>query len=245
LVKVVGEDAGILNGRGAVITGASGGLGQAIALELGRHGCRLLLVGRNEGRLGAVSDEVGRVAPFVACHLADFEKADAAEGIASRAAETLEAVDILVNCAGVFPVASLKETAPSDFDSCFSVNVRTPFLLMKYFAPAMAERGWGRIVNIGSSSAYGGFRDTAIYCGSKHALLGLSRSLFQELKSDGIRVYCLSPGSIQTEMGRKVRGQTYETFMRADDVARYLTFMISFDAEMISEEVRLNRIQVQ
>jgi NAD(P)-dependent dehydrogenase (short-subunit alcohol dehydrogenase family) len=241
----VAERSTILDGRSAVVTGASGGLGRAIALELALHGCRLLLVGRNESRLTTVGEEVARIAPDTALHLSDFVEVDAAEHLAARAADTLGSVDILVNCAGVFPVASLKESAAQDFDTCFAVNVRTPFLLMKHFAPAMAERGWGRIVNIGSSSAYGGFRDTAVYCASKHALLGLSRALFQELKGQGVRVFCLSPGSIQTEMGKKVRGQTYETFMSPQEVARYLTFIISFDAEMISEEIRLNRVNVQ
>ena len=154
-------------------------------------------------------------------------------------------VNVLVNSAGIFPVSSLGESSPEDFDRCFDVNVRAPFVLMQRLGTAMAERGWGRIVNIGSSSAYAGFKDTAIYCASKHALLGLSRALFQELKGSGVRVYCLSPGSIQTEMGKLVRGQVFETFMRPEEVARYLAFMISFDAEMISEEVRLNRVIVQ
>lgn len=240
-----GEPSTILVGKNAVVTGASGGLGRAIALDLARRGCHLLLVGRNESRLKAVGEEVARVTSGSALQVADFSEADAAERVAARAADTLGTVDILVNCAGVFPVGALNESEAQDFDTCFSVNVRTPFLLMKHFAPAMSERGWGRIVNIGSSSAYAGFRDTAVYCASKHAMLGLSRSLFQELKGTGVRVFCLSPGSIQTEMGKKVRGQTYETFMTPEEVARYLAFVISFDAEMISEEIRLNRINVQ
>jgi NAD(P)-dependent dehydrogenase (short-subunit alcohol dehydrogenase family) len=244
-VNTLNERSTILEGRKAVVTGASGGLGRAIALELARQGCPLLLVGRNESRLKAVSDEVARVGPRPMLHVADFTDAGAAERIAGRAAETLGSVDILVNCAGVFPVASLKESGAAGFDECFSVNVRTPFLLMQHLAPGMADRGWGRIVNIGSSSAYAGFPNTSVYCASKHALLGLSRALFHEFKGRGVRIFCLSPGSIQTDMGRKVPGQTYETFMRPDEVARYLTFIISFDAEMISEEVRLNRVNVQ
>jgi NAD(P)-dependent dehydrogenase (short-subunit alcohol dehydrogenase family) len=241
----VDEQSSALKGRRAVVTGASGGLGRAIALELACRGCQLLLVGRNQARLDAVVNDVARAGGQAALQVADFTDEKAAERVAARAGETLGSVDILINCAGVFPVASLAETSIADFDACFVVNVRTPFLLMKHFAPAMAQRGWGRIVNVGSSSAYAGFPEASVYCASKHALLGLSRALYQELKKSGVRVFCLSPGSIQTEMGRKVRGQLYETFMRPDEVARYVTFVMSFDAGMISEEVRLNRLNVQ
>ena len=154
-------------------------------------------------------------------------------------------VDILINCAGLFPINSIKESALEDFQTCFAVNVQAPFLLCKHLAGPMAERGWGRIVNIGSSSAYAGFQNTAIYCASKHALLGLSRSLYQELKNCGVRTFCLSPGSIQTEMGNRVPGQVFETFIRPEEAAKYLVFMISFDGEMISEEVRLTRVIIQ
>ncbi len=236
----------ILKGCTALVTGASGGLGKAIALELAVQGCRLLLHGRSRDRLQATRDEIARGAGAdVRVHVSDLANPGAAEALAKEAQATLGQVDILINCAGIFSVASLAESTAEDFDACFAINVRAPFVLMKQLAPGMVERGWGRVVNIGSSSAYAGFANTSIYCASKHALLGLSRSLFNELKATGVRVFCLSPGSIQTEMGKQVRGQTYETFMRPEEVARYVSFMMSFDAEMISEEVRLNRVIVQ
>ena len=228
-----------------LITGTSGGLGRAIAQALAEQGCRLFLTGRDAEELARTQASVTGIAPEAHIHVTDLVDALAVEELARRSIEMMGQVDILVNCAGIFPVASLEESTVEDFDRCFAVNVRAPFVLIRRLTPGMAERGWGRIVNIGSSSAYSGFRDTSIYCASKHALLGLSRSLFQELKGRDVRVYCLSPGSIQTEMGRKVRGQIFETFIRPEEVARYLTFIISFDAEVISEELRLNRVVIQ
>jgi NAD(P)-dependent dehydrogenase (short-subunit alcohol dehydrogenase family) len=228
-----------------LITGASGGLGRSIALELASHGCQLFLTGSNPARLSATRADLGTTTAGTDSWVADLADPSAVEEVARRAVETMGRVDILINSAGVFPVSPLEQSSPEEFDRCFAVNVRAPFLLMRWLGVTMAERGWGRIVNIGSSSAYAGFPGSAVYCASKHAVLGLSRALFQELKGRGVRVYCLSPGSIQTEMGKKVRGQLFETFMRPEEVARYLTFMISFDAEMISEEVRLNRVNVQ
>ncbi len=235
----------ILKDRTALITGASGGLGAAIAKELASQGCRLFLTGRDRQRLAATGDAVRIIAPSVHEHVADLANAASLEAMVGHALETIGPIDILVNCAGIFPVQPLEQCTMEEYDQCLAVNVRAPFYLIRQFAPLMAKRGWGRVVNIGSSSAYSGFRDTAIYCASKHALLGLSRSLFHELKGQGVRVYCLSPGSIQTEMGRHVPGQRFETFLRPDEVARYLAFIITFDAELISEEVRLNRVIVQ
>ena len=231
-----------LAGLGALVTGASGGLGSAIARELARLGCKMFLTGRDPVRLDSLRDELGPTAGRCAVDLAD---GSAPQLIAEAALEHLGVVDVLVNNAGVFPVGPAENVTPQEFDSCFSVNVRAPFLLSSLLVPRMAARGWGRVVNIGSSSSYAGFANTALYCASKHALLGLSRSLFNEFKGRGVRVFCLSPGSIQTEMGRRVPGQTFETFIRPEEVARYLSNMIAFDAEMISEEVRLNRMEIR
>ncbi|MCX6996559.1 MAG: SDR family NAD(P)-dependent oxidoreductase [Kiritimatiellaeota bacterium] len=235
----------ILKDRKALITGASGGLGAAIAKELASQGCRLFLTGRDRQRLAVTANAVKTIAPSVHEHVADLANVASLEAMAVQVLETIGPIDLLVNCAGIFPVHPLEQCTMEEYDQCLAVNVRAPFYLIRKFAPLMAKRGWGRIVNIGSSSAYAGFRDTAIYCASKHALLGLSRSLSHELKGQRVRVYCLSPGSVQTEMGRHVPGQLFETFLRPDEVAHYLAFIIAFDAELISEEVRLNRMVVQ
>jgi 3-oxoacyl-[acyl-carrier protein] reductase len=139
----------------------------------------------------------------------------------------------------------LVESTVDAFDDCFDLNIRAPFLLCRALAPKMVQREWGRIVNIGSSSAYAGFKETSIYCASKHALLGLSRALHDELKVHNVRTFCISPGSIKTPMGEQVRNQNYETFLEPKEVAEYVCFVISFDGGLISEEIRLNRTIIQ
>tara|TARA_R110002110_G_scaffold234140_5_gene450268 strand:+ start:200 stop:886 length:687 start_codon:yes stop_codon:yes gene_type:complete len=225
-------------GRHALVTGATGGLGRCIATKLASEGCTLSLLGRSD-TLNDIANDIGDAVENVFkvdfCDpnsLGDFLKVD-------------QEVDILVNCAGTFPVKSLSESSIEDYEKCFDINVKAPFLLSKKFAEGMKERNWGRIVNIGSSSSYAGSPNSGLYCASKHALLGLSRSQYLELNYYNVRTFCLSPGSIQTNMGKKVPSQDYSTFMKPTEIADYLINMIKFDNEMISEEVRLNRIIIR
>ena len=147
----------------------------------------------------------------------------------------------------VFPVNNLENTSLLEFTECINVNLIAPFVLTREFCKEMKEKKWGRVINIASSSAYAGGPMTSTYCASKHALLGLSRSLYKELKSDNVRVFCVSPGTIQTNMGKDVEklGQLYDTFMTADEVVKYVYYVTSFDNNMISEEIRLNRLNIQ
>ena len=154
-------------------------------------------------------------------------------------------IDILINCAGIFPVKKLSESTFQDFQECFDLNVRAPFLLTKEFVKQMKKNKWGRIVNVGSSSAYDGFENTSIYCATKHALLGFSRSIQKELKEKNIRVFFIAPGSIKTNMGKKVKGQDYKTFLDPDEIAEYIIFLISFNKNLTTDEIMLKRMWVK
>lgn len=238
-------DGKILKGKGCFITGATGGIGNNIAEQMAESGCNLFLTSTSNSKLknlkNNLQNKFGKNLR-IAYEPGDLNHSDDIENIISKARKELHSIDILINCAGVFPVKLLKNSGHNDFDICFNVNVRAPFILSKAFSEDMKKKKWGRIVNIGSSSAYSGFRETAIYCASKHALLGLSRSLFDELRQFNIRVFCVSPGAVKTKMGRKIKNQNFKTFLEPEEVARYIKFIISFNGEMVSEEIRLNRI---
>ena len=176
---------------------------------------------------------------------ADLSDVDDIQKLIDKTKNAFPNIDILVNCAGIFPVKLLSNSTVDDFEQCFSVNVKAAFVLCKEFSQGMVSKKWGRIVNIASSSAYAGFKNTSIYCSSKHALLGLSRSLHSELKEHNVRTFCVSPGSIKTPMGKSVVGQSYETFLNPSEVAELVGRLISFDSEMISQEIQLHRMNQQ
>ena len=237
----------ILCGKNCLITGATGGLGKEIAKEFAKNGCNLFLTGRNNDKLNSLKNELENSVNEIKI---DFEDADLSDDgeiqkLIEKVKNTFVNIDILVNCAGVFPVKLLSDSTVEDFENCFSVNVKAAFVLCKEFSQGMISKKWGRIINIASSSAYAGFKNTSIYCSSKHALLGLSRSLHSELKEHNVRTFCVSPGSIKTPMGKSVIGQNYETFLNPSEVAELVVRLISFDNEMISQEIQLSRMDQQ
>ena len=236
-----------LAGKKCLLTGGSGGLGRATARALLDRGCDIFLTGRRPEPLDRLAGElvISHPSAGIASAAADLTAESDLGMLIDRVKNEFGSIDILINNAAVFPVKSFENSLSADFDLTFALNVRAPFLLAGAFIPGMLARGWGRIVNIGSSSAYAGFRNTSLYCASKHALLGLSRSLHDEYKERGIRTYFLAPGSMQTDMGRMVPGQSFDTFIDPGDLAEYLIFVISLDGNAVIEETRINRVIVK
>ena len=221
-----------LKGKNVFLTGATGGIGRELAYQFARSGCNLFLTGRDiDNRYGTTGFQAG-----------DLENTQDVLSLVEGANNCLGKIDILVNCAGSFIVKPLFESSLDDFDMSFNVNVRAPFLFSREFAKSMSKSGWGRIINIGSSSSYSGFSNTSLYCSSKH---GMSRSFYDELKDHNIKTFCFSPGSVKTEMGKKVKNQDFSTFIDPEELAEYIVFTISFDSDMISEELRINRFKIQ
>ena len=237
----------ILHGKNCLITGATGGLGKEIAKEFVKNGCNLFLTGRNNEKLSSLKNELENDVSEIKIDFedADLSDADEIQKLIEKVKGAFSNIDILVNCAGVFPVKLLSDSTVEDFENCFSVNVKAAFVLCKEFSQGMITKKWGRIVNIASSSAYAGFKNTSIYCSSKHALLGLSRSLHSELKEHNVRTLCVSPSSIKTSMGKSVTGQNYETFLNPNEIAELIVHLVSFDNEMISQEIQLSRMDQQ
>jgi short-subunit dehydrogenase len=240
----------ILEKKNCLITGATGGLGKQIAIELAKKNCNLFLTGRQNKKLDKLNGELEKInknnlIKYEHCNLQETQELD---NLIQKIRDEFSSIDILVNCAGVFPVNPISQSTLEQYDSCMNLNVRIPFVLSKEFSKDMIKNRWGRIVNIASSGAYNGLKNTAIYRSSKHALLGLSRSLHNELKEFNVRTFCISPGPIKTDMGKDIvkkenPNENYDTFMKPSEIAEFITFAISFDNNLISSEVRLGRIK--
>ena len=239
----------ILKNKNCLITGATGGLGREISIELAKKGCNLFLTSKESD----LEDLKSKIEQFdskisVMCQLTDLRNVDDVNLLINHVREKFSHIDILINCAGENHRKPIAESTLEEYDSCMNLNVRAPFILSKEFSKDMVKNNWGRIVNIASSSAHNGFKNAAIYCSSKHALLGLSRTLFAELKNENIRTFCVSPGSMKTRMAKEDEGllaeHDYNTFMDPNEVAEFITKIISYDNEMISQEINLSRLRI-
>ena len=239
----------ILKNRNCLITGATGGLGREIAIEMAKEDCNLFLTSKEEN-LEELKSEIAKINNEISIeyHLTDLRNDAEITSLINDVRRKFSHIDILINCAGENHRKSIAESTVQEFDSCMSLNVRAPFILSKEFSNDMVKNGWGRIVNIASSSAHNGFKNAAIYCSSKHALLGLSRTLFAELKHQNIRTFCVSPGSMKTKMAKEDEGllaeHDYNTFMEPNEVAEFISKIISYDNEMISQEINLSRLKI-
>jgi 3-oxoacyl-[acyl-carrier protein] reductase len=234
----------ILSKKNAFISGATGAIGKSIAIHLAKEGCNIFITSTNKGSLQELEVILNKYNVRVSLYPGDLNNKDEVEDII-KAAKKNGCIDILINCAGVFPNISVFKLSDEDFDSTFNVNLRSAFMFTRAFAENMVEKSWGRIVNIGSSSSYYGYRGTSVYCSSKHALLGFSRSVHDELKEYNVRSYCISPSSTQSNIGLSTKGQDYSTFLDSDDVAKYVIFAISFNSNIISEELQLKRMVIR
>ena len=233
--------------KNCFITGACGGIGREIAFNLSNKNCNLFITSKNKVELKKLELEIkSKNNDIKVCSYAgDLNLINDIDKIIESAKVNFKSFDILINSAGIFEIKSLKESTLQDFEKTFNINVRAPFIFTKTFSKNMILNKFGRIVNIGSSSSYNGFENTSLYCASKHSLLGFSRSIHSELKSKNVRTFCISPGSTRTKMGKKSVNQNYNTFIDPIEIAEVVTFLISFDNEMIIDEIRLNRMLIQ
>ena len=233
--------------KNCLIVGASGGIGTEISKKIAEQNYNLFLIGRNKKKLSNLKKEINKKNNTIKIEfdVVDLTNDQSITKVIKSIRKKFHEIDILINAAGIFLVKPLHNSSIEDFDTSYKINIRAPFIFCKEFSKDMKKKKWGRIVNLGSSSSYNGFKNGAIYCSTKHSLLGLSRALFSELKEDGIRTFCISPGSTQTRMGKISKEQNFKTFLNPKEIADYISFVISFDKELISEEIRLNRIKIE
>lgn len=210
-----------LQGKTALVTGASRGIGLAVARALLAEGAWVGMVARTHETLARAAEEVGGHAIA-----ADVSTHEGAHTLATYVGELLgDAPDLVVSAAGAFSLARLDRAAPEDFDRQLGTNLRAPFLLVRAFLPAMLRRGAGHIVNIGSIAGRSAFPENGAYSASKFGLRGLHEVLLQEIRGTGVRATLVEPAATDTPLWDPIDPDaradlpSRASMLRADDVA--------------------------
>jgi NAD(P)-dependent dehydrogenase (short-subunit alcohol dehydrogenase family) len=196
-----GNETGRLEGKAALVTGASSGLGRATAIALARAGADVALVARSQQELDSAKEEISKIGRRALTLPVDLASEDETTAAIGRTVEALGRIDVLVNAAGTDAPGTVEELDIEGWDRTLAVNLRAPFLLSKAAFPRMREAGGGMIVNISSVAGKKGWANASAYCASKFGLTGFTEALADEGKEHGIRAIVLYPGAMATNWG--------------------------------------------
>ena len=229
-----------LTGKKALITGASGGIGEAIAAQLAAAGASIAISGTREAKLQEVAERIGGDVKITPCNLSDLE---AVEALPAAAAEALGGLDILVCNAGITRDNLAMRMKAEEWDDVIAVNLTATHRLNKAVLRGMMKQRHGRIINIASVVGVMGNPGQTNYCASKAGMIGMSKSLAQEVASRGITVNCIAPGFIKTPMTEALNEEQSARitanipaarFGLPDDIAAGVGFLASDAASYIT-----------
>jgi len=234
-----------LTGRVALVTGASRGLGKAMALALGEAGARLALVSRDPEKLSEVADAARKLGTEAVVFRADVSKEESVVQLERDVVAKLGPVNILINNAGVVVRKMCVDFTLADWNYVMDSNLTSAFLMCRSFVPGMKGRGYGRVINISSIMGHVSLPQRTAYSASKAGLLGFTRALALELAPEQITVVGISPGPFRTEMTASLGNDPVATaafnsqvplgrWGKAEEVGKLALYLCSEDASYIT-----------
>ena len=231
-----------LEGSRCVVTGGSTGIGLATARQLAAAGGRVAICARTAETLEAAATELRETGAEILSLRVDVSQEEEVDSLVRAVNEAWGGADLLVNNAGIGVFGTFVDLDIDDYDRVFGVNVRGLFLCSRAFAPGMVEQGGGVIVNVASLAGKNAFAGGAIYSASKHAVMGMSKSMMLDLRPHGVRVLTVCPGTVYTPFFDRVDqfNPVEERSLQADDVAEMILHVVRLsDRATVSEfEIR-------
>jgi 3-oxoacyl-[acyl-carrier protein] reductase len=229
-------------GQVALVTGASRGIGLAIAGRLGRMGALVAICSRKAKALDAAAEDLRRAGIETLAVAADVARADQVAALVDRARKAFGPIDILVNNAGVGVFGPVHELREADWDAVLDTNLKGVFLVSKAVAPEMIRRRTGHIINISSLAGKNAFVGGGVYCASKWGLLGLTSCMAEDLRAYGVRVSSICPGTVATDFSPHP-GKDPSKMLKADDVAHAVAALVTQAPQSFISEVLLRPTQ--
>ncbi len=231
-----------LSGQVALITGASRGIGLAIARRLGQMGAQVSICARSQAGLDQAAASLRGDGIETLASPADVTRQDQISAAVRNTHQKLGPIDILVNNAGIGIFGAFHELNETDWDSILNTNLKSVFLVSRAVAPEMIRRKSGYIINISSLAGKNAFAGGAIYCASKWGVLGLSGCMAEELRSHGIRVSAICPGSVNTDFSPHA-GKDASKMLQPDDVAHAVAALLTQAPGSFISEVQIRPAQ--
>jgi NAD(P)-dependent dehydrogenase (short-subunit alcohol dehydrogenase family) len=228
-----------IEGKVAVVTGAGRGIGQAVAIELGRLGARVAVASRSRSELDGTAKKIGNASVFPT----DVRKKDEVNRLFEQVHATLGPVDILVNAAGVGIMKKLVDLSDEDFETLIQTNLRSMFYTCRYALPSMIERKTGHIVNIASIAGKVGSATRTVYCASKFGVVGFTESLAEEVRSHGVRVAVICPGSTNTAFHSGATPDQASRMLSPFDVANAVRTIVTQEPNSFISEIVMRPTQ--
>ena len=231
-----------IEGQVALVTGASRGIGFAIADKLASMGAHLAICARDEAALHDAAAQLRKHGGEVFLMPADVTKTAEIERLTREIARALGPVDILVNNAGIGRFGAFQNLSEQDWDETLDTNLKSVFLLCRAVAPEMIRRRAGHIINIASLAGKNAFAGGAIYCASKWGLLGLTQCMAEDLRGFGIRVSAVCPGTVATEFSPH-QGKDPAKMLQPSDVAHAVAALVTQGPQSFMSEILLRPLQ--
>jgi len=231
-----------LAGQVALVTGASRGIGKAIALMLAEQGAHVITAARTQKDIDRLVNEIEQQGGKAQAVTFDLTGESSIKELAEQVHADSGRLDILVNNAGVTLSAPLEQTTTPDFDCVMSTNIRGPYLLIRECLPLLKKSPHGFIINIASVVGVKGYAQQTAYTASKHALRGMSIALAEELRDTNIRVHVLCPGGVATDMIAQVRPDIpSDTLMAPTEIAELVLYLVTHQGNAVIDEIRIRR----
>lgn len=225
-----------LKGKNAIVTGATKGIGRAIAEALIADDLSVCIAARNQAEIDRAVQELGEAAIGLAC---DVRSHDQVKALIAFTVKQLGGLDILVNNAGIGIFETVEETSPEDFRAVLETNLFGVFYCCHEAIPEMKRRGGGYIINISSLAGANPHPRMAAYNASKFGLNGFSEALMQEVRHDGIKVSYIMPGSVNTEFGGDSPGNEKSWQLTPQDIARVVIDLLHHDDRALPSRVEI------
>ena len=230
-----------LKGKTAIVTGAAGGIGEAICKKLASLGMNLVITGR---KVQALEELTAQLPTQVHYCVGDLTELSFVDRLLAETREVFGGVDVIINNAGLSHNCTVEEMTPELFDSIMRVNVRAPYFLCQKAVEDLKKSDYATIINICSVVAHKGYPRQSVYAASKHALLGFSKSFANEHYKDNIRVHVISPGSVYTKMIAMVRPDlSPEGMILPEDIADIVgMYLMLRKSNAVVDEIEVHRV---